>query len=58
MGRVFVNGRLVDYDAAVNLMDAELCEEIHARGIEDEQEYVDAYAAAHLQRFGEEFVVA
>ena len=51
------NGRQIDVDAARNLMDDELCEQIHGT-VETEQEFFDAYLAAHAEKFGEEFVVA
>jgi len=56
-GKVTVAGRTVDFDAAVNLMDDEIREQIHAAGIEDEQKFVDAYATAHAVRFDEDFQV-
>lgn len=56
--KVTVAGRQVDFDAAVNLMDDELREQLHAQGIESEQAFADAYAEAHAEKFGETFVVA
>lgn len=48
------HGIEINFDAAVNLMDDELREELHRSGIaETEQEFFDAYAEAHQHRFGE-----
>lgn len=58
MSYVTVNGTAVDFDVAVNLMDDDIREEIHARGITDKQAFVDAYAERHAEKFGETFVVA
>lgn len=56
MTKVFdVNGEAIDFEASVNLMDDETREEIAAQGIEGEQEFLEAYAAAHLEKFGEGF---
>lgn len=51
------NGQQVDFEGAAQLMDDELREELHSRGFDSEQAFFDAYCAAHLERFGEEFVV-
>lgn len=45
------------WGAAVNLMDDDIREEIHAEGIEDEQEFLDAYCDRHLEKYGEEFQI-
>lgn len=50
-----INGKEIDFDAAVMLMDDDLREELHAEGIENEQEFLERYAAAHQKRFSEEF---
>ena len=50
-----INGTEIDFDAAVNLMDDEIRERLHDRGIEAEQEFLKAYAAEHEAAFGEEF---
>lgn len=55
MHAVTYNGKSIDLDAARNLMDDELCEKIHGT-VDTEQEFMDAYAAAHLAKYGEEFV--
>lgn len=49
------NDTMVDFEVAVNLMDDEIREAIHAEGIEDEQEFFEAYAKAHQDKFGEEW---
>lgn len=57
MTKVTINGQAVDFEGAVALMDSDLREALHAAGIESEQEFADRYAAAHRERFGEEFRV-
>ena len=54
---VIINGNQVDMDAARNLMDDELCEQIHGT-VDNDQEFADVYVAAHRAKYGEEFVVA
>ena len=49
------NGRAIDYEAAVNLMDDDLREELHAEGIDNDQEFLERYAKLHSERFGEDF---
>lgn len=59
MSKITHNGQSFDFDAAVNLMDADLCDQIHS-SIEDgttDQQFFDLYAAAHAEKFGEEFVI-
>ena len=52
------DGHEYDYNAAVNLMDRELCEELHMRFAPcSEQDFYDAYCKAHEEKFGEEFVI-
>ncbi|SDK41378.1 hypothetical protein SAMN05216189_103750 [Pseudomonas delhiensis] len=60
MSKVTLNGQQIDFDAAVNLMDAELREELHsAQEWTNDQEFLDAYVQAHAAKFdGEEFQVA
>lgn len=43
-------------DAARNLMDDDLCEQIHGT-VDSEQEFADAYCEAHLAKYGAPFVV-
>jgi hypothetical protein len=56
--QVMVNGDHFDSDAVAGLMDDELREELHsAKNWASEQDFVDAYCAAHERKFGEAFVV-
>ena len=63
MNKVIVNDALVDFDAALNLMDAEICEDLHAKfnrldTATTDQDFVTAYAKAHAGEYnGEEFEV-
>lgn len=50
-----INGKEIDFEAAVNLMDGEIRESIAAEGIEDEQEFIERYAEAHEAKHGEGF---
>jgi len=55
---VKVNNHMVDFDAAVQLMDDEIREEIHQKLTPcTKQEFVDAYVQRHREKFGEEFTV-
>ena len=47
-------GVIIDFDTAVNLMDDDTREAIHATGSYDDnpQGFFDAYAAAHLAKYG------
>ena len=49
------NGVDVNYETAVSLMDDDIREAIHATGDHDDdtQGFFDAYAAAHLAKYGE-----
>lgn len=50
------NGKQINYDAAVQLMDDEIREELHAELAPcTEQEFFTAYEAAHEEKFGEEW---
>lgn len=57
MKKVFLNGNEVFFIACVAFMDDDIREEIHADGIEDEQEFLDAYCERHLEKYGEEFQI-
>lgn len=48
-------GVIIDFDTAANLMDDDTREAIHATGNydDDPQGFFDAYAAAHLDKFGQ-----
>lgn len=54
--KIIVDGEVFDLDAARNLMDDELCEQIHGT-VETDQEFVDAYLVAHKAKFDEDFTV-
>lgn len=55
---VTYNNDQVDFEAAVNLMDGEIREAIHAELAPcTEQEFFDAYCKAHEEKYGEEFAI-
>ena len=47
------NGILIDFDAAVQMMDDDIREQLHAEGYETEQKFFTAYERAHEEKFGE-----
>ena len=51
------NGNKIDVGAAVMLMDDEIREQLHAKGIEGEQEFYDAYCEKHYEKYNEEFEI-
>lgn len=56
--KVELNGRQVFFSSAVVLMDDDLREYLHSQIAPcGDQEFLDAYAEAHLAKFGEEFQV-
>lgn len=56
--KVMLNGSEIDFAAAVNLMDDEIREELHAELAPcDDQEFLDAYVERHAEKYGEEFQV-
>jgi len=58
MGQVSYNGEDVDFAHAASQMDPALREIVEAELVEaSEQELIDAYAAAHLAVYGEDFYV-
>ena len=57
MSKVILDGREIDLDAARQLMDDELCEQIHGT-VDSDQEFLDAYIPAHEEKFGAPFVFA
>jgi len=58
MKMVKVNNYMVDFDAAVELMDSEIREELHQKLAPcTNQEFIDAYIRRHREKFGEEFTV-
>lgn len=59
MSTVILNDRTIDFDAAVMLMDDEIREDIHSKMAPcTDQKFIDAYASAHEEKYGEEFQVA
>ena len=58
--QVTLNGKTIDFDAAVNLMDDEIREDLHNKMAPcTDQEFMDAYVQAHAAKFdGEEYQVA
>lgn len=58
MANVILNEKVVDFDACVNMMDDEIRENLHMDYCwESEQEFLNVYCEAHIQKFGEEFTV-
>ena len=58
MTTVNINDKSRDFDAAVMLMDDEIREDLHSKMAPcDEQEFMDAYCAAHKAKYGEDFEV-
>jgi hypothetical protein len=58
MAMVSYNGQEIDFDDAAAQMDPALREIVEAElGEASEQELIDAYAAAHLAVYGEDFYV-
>ena len=58
MKKVMLNNEMVDFEAAVMLMDDEIREELNSELSPcSEQEFIDAYAKAHAEKYGEEFEI-
>ena len=56
--KVLLNGNLVDFGAAVNMMDDESREKLHNELAPcTDQEFMDAYAEAHEAKFNERFEI-
>ena len=56
--KVIIQNASVDFDAAVNLMDDDIREELHSKMAPcSDQDFADAYCAAHAEKYGEQFVV-
>ena len=56
--KVLLNGYEVDFDAAVNMMDVEIREELHNELAPcTEQEFMDAYVKAHKVKYNEQFEI-
>lgn len=55
---VTYNNDQVDFEVAVNLMDDEIREALHAELAPcTDQEFFDAYCKAHEEKYGEEFAI-
>lgn len=50
-----LSGKEIDFEAAVNLMDDAIREQLHAEGYDDEQSFFSAYEKAHEAKFCEEW---
>ena len=58
MKKVIIDDYEVDFEAAVNLMDDEIREQLHDEMAPcEDQEFIDAYVKAHEKKFNEDFVV-
>ena len=58
MADVMLNGEMVDFDAAVNLMDDEIREAVHADLAPcADQEFIDEYVKRHEAKYGETFEI-
>ena len=53
---VTLNSHSVEMVVARNLMDDDLCEQIHGT-VETEQQFLDAYLIAHRAKFGKDFIL-
>lgn len=51
------NGKEINFQAAVALMDDEVREQAHALVINDEQAFFECYCSLHEEKFGEVFQV-
>jgi hypothetical protein len=58
MANVMLNGEMVDFDAAVNLMDDEIREAVHADLAPcTDQEFMDEYVRRHEEKYGQSFEI-
>ena len=58
MAKVMLNGEMVDFDAAVNLMDDEIRETVHADIAPcTDQDFMDEYVKRHEAKYGETFEI-
>ncbi len=54
----YIDGKEVNYDAAVDLMDDDIREELHLEMAPcTNQEFLDAYCKAHYNKYGIDFIV-
>ncbi len=52
---VSINGREINFSAAVELMDSEIRQSLHDLGVTDEQTFCDMYCGLHDAEYGEKF---
>ena len=58
MPEVTLNNRTIDFTAAVNLMDDEIREAVHADLAPcSDQEFLDEYCKRHQEKYGEQFTI-
>ena len=56
---VTINGNEYDFGAVVNLMDDEIREKLHMELAPcSDQDFIDAYLTAHLDKYGQDFVIS
>lgn len=55
MNVVNINGKAVNFEAAVNLMDDEIKEALAAQDLDSDQDFFAAYEKAHAEKYGEEW---
>jgi len=56
--KITIENQSFDFAAAVNLMDDDLRETLHATITPcSDQEFIDAYCQAHIAKYGADFVV-
>lgn len=48
-----LNGAEINFEAAVNLMEDDLREEIHKLGLEDNQSFFNVYEKVYFVKYGE-----
>lgn len=51
------DGSVKNWESIVNLMDDEIREDIASAGYDTEAEFLEAYCAAHMEKYGEEFSI-
>lgn len=54
---VMLNGKPVSFDAAVQLMDDDIREDLHHGNFDSDQEFLDAYVGLHQTKYNEDFTV-
>lgn len=59
MAKVMLHGNEIDFDVAVELMDEDIRDRLHITMEPcSNQEFMDAYAKVHADKYDEEFVVS